>query len=317
MVHSKTPQKICRSLCLCLLFLLSSCSLCHHGHGLLGVFDRNPCQGCLVLMEKDAPPPKHPERIYYNVALDAGNAGCARASLSLPWDVDPQGLPCVIILGGIDMGRDSLEYLPKHGDYALLAFEYPEELRDWGNGPSFFKAGALRRTTHRIPGQVLVLAEWARRQEWCDGEPISLFGLSLGGIFLAPTQHLAQAQCHELGPSVIAYSGACLYHIINANLTLPKIFRPPVALAATALLNNTEPSRHLPCLEGEFLVIEGRCDEQMPPCSRARLRNCVPEPKTIITLDTKHITPESTEIIEELYEISKEWLDERREWNKS
>ncbi|MCB1136209.1 MAG: hypothetical protein KDK78_08075, partial [Chlamydiia bacterium] len=245
-----------------LLLFSYGCSTTRYGSGPVGSLMRNPAHGAVVHQHVAPGSDKHQDRIFTDYCMNAGCAGCARFSVSLPKTVPAGGLPIVIVLSGLDAGQHSLDLVPDHSGYAVIAYEYPEALHEAEGVGTVFQAGNIKDAVDSIPGQVLVISDWARTQPWSDGKPASLIGVSLGGMLLPATFHLAQMQCHELGPSVIGYSGAGLYPIIYRHLETPAVVRGVAALFATSVLNNIEPSMHLPCIEGDFLIVESNCDEQ-------------------------------------------------------
>jgi surfactin synthase thioesterase subunit len=71
-----------------------------------------------------------------------------------------------------------------------------------------------------------------------------------------------------------------------------------------------EPALHLPNLTGHFLILEGKNDGLIPEAARKRLRDSVPEPKTIVTFEGDHmgVGPEKAKLLETIIATSREWL---------
>lgn len=298
---------------LSLLFVLSACCPVCKTSGPLGALYRNDCPGELVCLQATPGSGPKNDRVYKRVVLDAGGAGCTTFVVSLPQQIPATGLPTVIVLGGIETGESSIEYIPDHEGYAVIAFQYPDAIRQVGF-KSIFSVGQLQQEAYSVPQQIVTIAEWAQRQPWSNNNPASVIGISMGGLFMPAVYHLAFAQCVDLGPGVFAFTGAGIYTISYCNAPGPALpfFRAPLALFTTIMFNHLEPMRHLPCIDGEFLVINGLCDTVIPKKASYRLEALLPEDTEVIDLETYHILPERLDVIEETFEVAKSWLDKVR-----
>jgi hypothetical protein len=272
---------------------------------------RNPKHGNVIQDRSYAGPESHPDRIYHQIILDAGCAGRAYCTVSLPQELPAGGCRVILLASGIEVGDDILSHLPDHGDYAVIAYEYPCWMREAENVNKFFNSSHIRNAVNNVPGQLLTIVDWARIQPWANGHPVSLAGVSLGGIFLPVTYRLAEAQCIDLGPGIIAHSGACLHAIVCRNLDPCTRFRRLSAWFGAKMIQQIEPCCHAPHTNNEFLIIESSQDEVIPRVSREALKRCVPQPKTVVTLDTPHITEDRPDIIQEIYDIARDWLEAR------
>ena len=74
----------------------------------------------VILEKRYQEPDEEDVRIYEDVVLDCGKDGKAHFTVSLPKEIPPQGLPCIVIVGGLMTGRESLRFIPDHGEYALV-----------------------------------------------------------------------------------------------------------------------------------------------------------------------------------------------------
>ena len=95
--------------------------------------------------------------------LDGAPEGPVRLALSLPMGPE-RPLPVVVILGGLDVGQESLRYVEVHGPNALAAFAYPRPTQDLYEGKALFKLPRIRRAALAGPSQVCALATWIRVQ---------------------------------------------------------------------------------------------------------------------------------------------------------
>lgn len=289
-----------------LIFIVSSCGVEHP----IEKFDYGISEGKLIeqtsyTQERDT------LRNYHDIALDTGRSGTANITVSLPQKIPPEGLPCIIVLAGFETGKKSLQYIPVHGNYSLISFEYPlrhKSITKW-NIP--FHLLPARHAFFQTPSQITTVARWAQQQPWSNKKPVIILGFSFGGLFIPAVYHLAQKQNLKLGPGVIGYAGADLYTIYYENIPESWWFRSPLASFFSYLTSPLDPVHHLPHLKGEFLLINGLQDKKIPWSSAKKLHELTPEPKTIIKLDTAHMYKDNTELLLRLNNISKEWLEKR------
>lgn len=246
------------------------------------------------------------ERIYTDIILNTGSF--TRCTLSLPKHVPKQGLPCIIVIAGLDTGKQSLNYISDQSGFAIISYEYPQLIRNIRKKRGLFQIRSIRQNVFTVPSQIVGIAKWANSQPWCF-KPASIAGFSFGAVFTPAIYHLAQVEKVPLGPGVIGYGGADLYQLFYANLSLPAWLRYPTALLANYLFRPIEPSLHAPYLQNDFLIINGTQDKLIPLSSAKKLQAIIPEPKKIINLKTEHMYPENTALLNQLLELTKQFLD--------
>ena len=270
-------------------------------------------EGYKVMLEKKYDVPNtHEVRIYEDVILDCGGDGEANFTISLPQKIPQGGLPCIAIVGGLKTGRESLQFVPDHGDYALIAYEYPDALQKLRKINVLWNLYSVRSAALEVPPQLLAMVKYLQKQPWINDEPINIMGYSFGAIFIPVTYVDAEQQNICLGPGVMAYGGAGIYCVFKANLSVPRFLKKPIASMSAAIFKGIDPIIYAPQMKGDFLLINGIYDKQIPVECSQRLQELVPEPKTIINLETEHMHPENTELTLRLIKISRSWIEEKQ-----
>lgn len=250
------------------------------------------------------------ERRFTDYIFDAKPYGKLYFTISLPVNAKEK-LPCVVVIDGLDTGRKSLELIPDHNNYALIAFEYPPELRLIKGYSVLRHLLTVRRSALNVPGQISSIVDWVQKQSWFNGEAPCLMGFSFGTQFIPAIYHLAEKQKISLGPGVLAFGGAGLFRLfysIPGNIFI-KLIRGCIG---QFLFLPLEPQRHLPYVHGEFLVMNGVYDELIPFSAALKLQKLVPEPKTVINLEVPHLQPKNDPLLQELIAIARRWLSEKR-----
>ena len=252
-------------------------------------------------------------RLCQDVILDPAAARPVRIAVSLPEDTGPAPLPAVILIGGLRTGREALGLLPDLGRNAVITYEYPLGRDHWRQGFLPLQIVAARAAALAVPGQLAAVVRWTRTQPWADPDRVSLVGVSLGALVLPAALRSAAAHGEAVRPSILAYGGTGLFDILSANLARdrPWLGRS-VAWLASLGLRALEPAAHLPHLEGEFLLINGRNDPRIPATSAADLQRLTPEPKEVRLLGAGHFDADDQELLGQILAICRSWLISRR-----
>lgn len=293
--------------------LTSSCFCCNCA---TSYFEKTICDAEEVCKQTEEASDEYASRVFEDVCIET-SSGTASFTVSLPKTLPSGGLHAVIFLGGVEWGRESLSYVPDHGaNYALIAYNYPFDPLAAEALDILTELGQVRNQVFSVPSQILTIVQWAQRQPWHDGHPVAIIGVSLGGLFVPAIYRLAYECEIPLGPGVLAYTGAGLHKIAYANLPCTSIFRGPEALMASIIFRPLEPAIHAPHMRGEFLIISGTEDKRMPLSARCKLESLIPEPKTIVHLETPHVEPTNKELTNKIILLSREWAEENHRLEK-
>ena len=251
-------------------------------------------------------------RLYEDLILDCGSNGKANFTISLPEKIPAEGLPCIIIVGGLETGRKSLKFIPNHGQYALIAYEYPPALQALKKISVVKHIIFVRKAMNQVPNQLIDVIHYVREQPWINKEPISFMGYSFGSIFIPAIYYKAEEEGIPIGPGVLAYGGAGIYCLAEGCLPFPTFINKPIARYAAFLFKPMDPIWYASKIKSEFLIINGLYDKQIPSNCAHCLQQMIPSPKTIINLETGHINPKNPDLILRIINMSRSWLEEKR-----
>lgn len=255
------------------------------------------------------------DRIERIIELPGDGTGPTGLFVSLPAHRPNGRLPIVILLGGLGSGAKNARYVPKPGNNALIAYDWPMPLRIPTGLSILPETPDLHARLMSIPAQVTAAIAWAKRQSWADGTRISLLGFSLGALVAPAIQRMAENRGHAIYRTVLAYGGVGLGDLIAHHPRIRSLSGGALlGHLADLLLRPLEPAHHLPHLRGQFLVITGYDDIFIPRHASVRLHALVPEPKTVIAKEGGHIGvgPNQIERLEEIVALSQAWLRRER-----
>lgn len=247
-------------------------------------------------------------RIVRELAFEGARAGTLLLTLSLPAGAS-EPLPVMVVLGGLEVGRDSLKYVEVHGRNALVTLQYPRSPAYWYESLPIARLPEIREAVVAIPSRVASVLAWIRVQPWADPTRINLLGYSFGAIFVPCSARLAQIHGIPIRSLVMAYAGTDVQVLLTANAKLRPVFlRKPAAWLAGAMIRPIEPALHLPHLRQEALFVNGLRDEMVPLQLARRMQVLHGGPRTVLELDAKHMDPRRPELTREIVRRSWDWL---------
>jgi hypothetical protein len=220
----------------------------------------------------------------------------------------PSKFPTLTLIAGFFTGQDSLHLLNSENtnlNSVTLAFQYPFNLEDIKKDPSKF-LHLLRLT----PGQIALLLTWLKRQSWSDSEKSTVMGVSLGGLFLPVSIHIAQKLGSYQKNTIFVCTGGDLSKILKPNLEqlFGTYFSQLIADSLFDLTSILSPELHAPWLESKFLFIRTKEDQVFSPQSSQILFDHLNSPKIEIVLDGPHVMPDQIELIHRIEKTIKTWL---------
>jgi dienelactone hydrolase len=213
----------------------------------------------------------------------------------------------LVILGGVQTGRRTVEYLGDTGDWLVLALDYPYRGTKRGLSRAEFLASlpAMRRAVlDTVPAGMLALDYLWRRGD-VDVDRIVLAGGSFGALF-APAFAAADERVSAVA---ILFGAGDLGELVDANLELSWPLKPVVTWVGSVMVSPLEPLKYVGRISPRpVFMLNGSDDPAMPEhCSRA-LHEAAREPKTVCWLPVGHVSVHSVEFHERVVGEFVAWL---------
>ena len=223
-------------------------------------------------------------------------------------------LPILVVLGGLGTGENNIRYITDAGDNAIVGYDWPMPVQFYGGLASLTQISDVYNHVMAIPAQVPSAIRWLSAEPRADRQRISILGFSLGALAAPAIQDVAEHDGQHIGWTILAYGGAPFGELVAANPHIkPGWVRPILASAIDLLLRPLQPTRHLAQLSGQFLVLEGHDNSLIPKDARARLRDAVPAPKTVMELSGDHmgVGQDKVALLQQIIVAGRTWLVER------
>ena len=259
-------------------------------------------------------PVLHSRRSLEHITLHNTALGDIGITVSLPNPLPDKKLPILVVLGGLGTGENNIRYITDAGDNAIVGYDWPMPVRFYGGLASLTQISDVYNHVMAIPAQVPSAIRWLSAEPWADRQRISILGFSLGALAAPAIQDVAEHDGQHIGWTILAYGGAPFGELVAANPHIkPGWVRPILASAIDLLLRPLQPTRHLAQLSGQFLVLEGHDDLLIPKDARARLRDAVPAPKTVMELSGDHmgVGQDKVALLQQIIVAGRTWLVER------
>jgi fermentation-respiration switch protein FrsA (DUF1100 family) len=216
--------------------------------------------------------------------------------------------PTVVILGGVDIGKETLQYVGDPGEVIIAALGYPYDLSrvtGWWSG--LREAGRMREAAFRTVAGAALANDFLWQQANVDTSRVILLGYSFGAPFVPAVMHLDV----RYKVAAILYGGGRIDKLVGHNLeTGLRPLNNLLGEIAGFMLAPIEPHRHIKYISPRPLVmIQGKYDEFMPPQLAQELFDRAGDPKELLWLETEHMMPWKQEVINNVVAALRRWLE--------
>lgn len=216
--------------------------------------------------------------------------------------------PTLTIVAGFFTGQDTLHLLdsnPSNSESVTMAFEYPFKIDDIQKDPAKF-LHLLRLT----PGQIALMLAWVQEQNWSDASQSAVMGVSLGGLFLPVSLHMAQQLGAAQRKTIFVCTGGDLREILRPNLDhqIGQFLSQTISETLYQLTSSLSPELHAPWIQSHFLFIRTAQDQVFSEQSSRLLFNNLNTPKHEVVLNGPHVMPDQKDLIRQIQNAIHLWL---------
>jgi hypothetical protein len=214
--------------------------------------------------------------------------------------------PLVLILGGMETGRDAVDLIGDTRGTVVAALSYPyRDVRLLHGARVVAEVPAVRRAILDTPPAILLALDHLLAQPYVDPRAVELAGVSLGAPFAVVAGAL-DARCRRVWS---IHGAGDLAGLLDAGLSRSIRWAPlRGAVAALAYALGAGPSIAPERWVGRisprpFVMVNGRADERLPRRAILALYARARAPKEIVWLAAPHVEPGRRRIVQELVDV--------------
>lgn len=214
--------------------------------------------------------------------------------------------PLVLLLGGRRTGRNAVKLVTETRGVALAAISYPYEGDPSANRLELLlDLPAMQQAIKDATPAVMLAMDYLSQQPQIDSQRIELAGVSLGAFFVSAPGALDQRfhrvwLIHGAGEVDKVLEKGTERYINNKTLRilLGKLF------GWITLSHHLGPEQWIGRISPRpVIIINARNDPAFPASSITALHNAAREPYEIIWMESDHIMPSRTEVVESISAI--------------
>lgn len=215
----------------------------------------------------------------------------------------------LFLASGFLTDKSAVRLLADEPQTVVIGFVYPASLADLKRDPARAPA-MLFDFIRKTPLEIAAALAWLSERPWLKRQSLTAIGVSLGGLFLPASLHIAQSLGTPVAGTVLAFTGAHLPPVLELQLKplLPPDVLEQVLRLAANLTALVDPKLHLPLLSGNFLALRSDRDQVFPRESSQILEDLLPQPKQIVVFQGGHVDVDQPALIAKSQSAIHDWL---------
>jgi dienelactone hydrolase len=217
--------------------------------------------------------------------------------------------PAVVLLGGVDTGREAIKYITGLSNVIVVAPDYQYKRRPIENTLQFLKeVPAIRKGALETVPAVMLAIDYLSRMPDVDPKRIVVAGYSFGAPFIP----CVAAIDRRPAVAAMAYGAGDLPGLVRHNFrSLGTVKSWLMSMLAAVALRPIEPLRYADRISPiPLLMINGTRDELIPRRYAEEFYAKAKQPKKLIWLESPHMTPENWALTRKITEVMRDQLIE-------
>jgi len=231
--------------------------------------------------------------------------------LSIPLQKDEGPFPTIILLGGINAGRDAIKYIGESGyadDLIFMTMDYPYVGKKKKLSAYEFITSILpiREAILNSAPAVITMLDYLETRGEVDKDRIFTAGASFGIYFT-----IVSAAIDKRIKATLSFFGAGdISEMIASNIKFgPSFIRKSLGLLGYLILLPNEPLNYVDRIAPRhFLMVNGIDDDRVPRILVEKLHKKAGQPKELIWVDADHFNSNKEQVISQITGIAVDWL---------
>jgi pimeloyl-ACP methyl ester carboxylesterase len=264
-------------------------------------------------MEKRTPIDDTGVYIIDSITLKDSRGMEVKGFLRIPHGEGP--FPAVVLLAGLNTGRESLEWVmdvPETRHVAFLTLDYPYQGKTQFENIEFLRnLGPIYDALFDGVNAGIYAQRYLAKLPEIDSDRIFIVGVSFGAFYSI----VSGALDPNFAMVGVFFGGADFAALLDHNMARQGILKlAPIRWAASRIaamvLHPLEPMEWIGKIAPRpVLMINGTQDASIPEEYATELFRAAGNPKKLVWIDSKHIDQQGPAIVGELISVSAAWLD--------
>ena len=223
--------------------------------------------------------------------------------------------PAVVLLAGLNTGRESLDWVmdvPETRQVAFLSLDYPYQGKTQFKNTEFLQhSGPIYEALFDGVNAGIYAQQYLAKLPEIDSNRIFIVGVSFGAFYSI----VSGALDPNFAMVGVFFGGADFGALLDHNMARQGILRfAPVrriaSRIAAMILHPLEPTQWIDKISPRpMLMINGTQDQSIPEKYVKELFDAAGEPKKLVWIDSQHIDLQGPAIVGRLISVSAAWLD--------
>ena len=247
----------------------------------------------------------------YSIRIDTETLPGLQCFLRVPVQSDRGPFPAIILLGGVNTGRDAIHFVGESSytdDFIFMTMDYPYagKKKDLTAFEFIAAIPSIRDAILNSVPAVITMIDYLETREEVDKDQIFTAGASFGIFFTI----VSAAIDTRVKATMSFFSAGDISGMIANNIDFgPSFIRKPLGFLSYLLLLPVEPLNYIDrIVPRHFLMVNGRDDDRVPQELVEKLYNKAGEPKELIWLDADHFNTDKEQLIAQITGIAVNWL---------
>jgi len=246
------------------------------------------------------------ESLYSEISIKSSSGLQVKLLVRRPAQHQNKPLPVALLLGGMETGHKACELIPRIKQVICASLSYPGYTPKRYSGARFFyRIHDLQRAVKETPPAVGLATDYLLQQNYTNKQHLEYIGVSLGAFFIS----IPAVMDSRVTRVWLVQGGAKPMAILKHNF-LKRVDSERLATVFSYLLGYAIGAQHVDPLKWvaklsprKVIFVNSENDEALPLPAVEALHQAALQPKEIIWVKGRHVTPSRKDIVAQLSDI--------------
>ncbi len=246
------------------------------------------------------------DSLYSEITLKSSSGLQVKLLVRRPAQQQNRPLPVALLLGGLETGHKGCELIPRIKQVICASLSYPGYTPKRYAGVKFFyRIHDLQRAVKETPSAIGLATDYLLQQNYTNKQHLEYIGVSLGAFFIS----IPAVMEPQVARVWIVQGAAKPIAIVKHNF-LKRVDSERLAAVVSHLIGYAIGAQHVDPVKWvgkisprKVIFVNSENDEAFPLLAVDALHQAALQPKEIIWVKGKHVTPGRKEVVAQLSHI--------------